>query len=310
MWEEPRRVETVDFTAAAGGLEAAPKPPFRWIREDYSGTSPKILIRDENNVEWRVKGGLEVRAETFVTRLIAALGYYAETTYFIASGRVEGVGELKRAAGFVRSDGSFTYAAFERAEPNARFIEGASWTWNDSPFSGTPQLLGLKILVMLVSNWDNKDARDLREGSNTSVLACGKEPALKRIYFVNDWGQTLGRWGSPGWFRRPSVWNCTDFAAQTPAFISGLSGPNVQFSYAGQHTEDFRNNITVDDVRWLMQYLGRVTDAQIRTGLLASGATRDEEECFSKALRNRIEQLRRVGGTQATKATTVKASSR
>jgi hypothetical protein len=43
-----------------------------------------------------------------------------------------------------------------------------------------------------------------------------------------------------------------------------------------------------------MNRLGAITDAQIRTGLLASGATPAEEDCFCRELRKRIERLREV----------------
>jgi hypothetical protein len=291
LWSDPGRVETIDFTMGAGGSSRAAMPPFHFVREDGTGTSPKILVRDTRGIEWRVKGGLEVRAEAFVTRLVAALGYYSELTYFFAQGRIEGAPELKRASGFIKADGTFTYASFEQSEPNGRFVD-QPWTWNSSPFTGTRQWNGLKVLVMLVSNWDNKDARDRYDGSNTSVLECAEGSARQRVYFVNDWGQSLGRWGYGGRFGNQSRWNCADFTAQTPSFVTAIQGRNVRFGYAGQHTDDFKNAITVDDVHWLMQYLGRITDAQISAGLLASGATRDEEHCFTKALRARIEQLR------------------
>ena len=45
---------------------------------------------------------------------------------------------------------------------------------------------------------------------------------------------------------------------------------------------------------WLMRYLGRITDTQLRAGLRASGATPDETECFTRAVRARIDELRRV----------------
>jgi hypothetical protein len=297
LWTDPGRIETIDFTAGAGGTDYAPKPPFYFLQEDSGGTSPKVIIRDARNVRWRVKGGLEVRAETFSTRFVAALGYFTETTYFLAKGKIEGVGALKRAAGFIAQDGAFTYAAFERIEPESRFLEGVTWTWIDSPFQGTPPLQGLKILMMLVSNWDNKDARDAGSGSNTSVLAVGEGQSLKHVYFVNDWGQTLGRWGDTGFFGRQSVWDCRGFAEQTRQFIRPAAGRFIRFGYAGRHVDDFSHDITAAEVRWLMQYLGRITDAQIRTGLLASGASQDDEQCFSKALRDRIEQLRRIAGS-------------
>jgi len=54
-------------------------------------------------------------------------------------------------------------------------------------------------------------------------------------------------------------------------------------------------------VKWLLQYVGRITDDQIRTGLKASGATPDEVECFTKAIRDRINQLNRLSASVASK---------
>ena len=47
-------------------------------------------------------------------------------------------------------------------------------------------------------------------------------------------------------------------------------------------------------MRWLCRYLGRVTDLQLRDGLQASGATPEEADCFTRAIRDRITQLQRV----------------
>jgi hypothetical protein len=49
--------------------------------------------------------------------------------------------------------------------------------------------------------------------------------------------------------------------------------------------------VTAADVRWLMQYLGRVTDDQIRTGLANCGAAPDQAALFQGALRTRIREL-------------------
>jgi hypothetical protein len=292
LWFETGNIETIDFTAGAGGQELAPQPPFQFVREEAVGTSPKVIVRDARGVEWRAKGGREVRAEAFVTRFVAALGYFAEPTWFIAHGRVDGINVgLRRASGFIEPDGRFSWAAFERRDSNMRFIDGHGWSWKGSPFAGKPQLNGLKIVTMLVSNWDNKDSRDIRDGSNTSTAVC---PGGGEVDFINDWGQTLGRWGHGGFFGRQNAWDCAAYTRQTPEFVLGVRGRHVRFGYTGQHTDDFKAGITVDDVRWLMQSLGRITDAQIRAGLLASGATRAEEACFATALRARIERLRTV----------------
>ena len=299
LWTDPGRVEIIDFTQAIGGAAFAPAPPFQFVDEDDAGTSPKILVRDAKGVTWRIKGGLEVRAETFVTRMVSALGYFAETTYFLAKGKVEGApSRLGRAAGFMQADGTFTFASLERREERAEFLKDEKWTWDRSPFRGSRELKGLKILVMLFSNWDNKDARDEYKGSNTSVVSCG----TGKVYFVNDWGQTLGRWGHGGFFGRHSMWDCPAYEAQTRQFVLGVRDGQVRFGYVGQHTEAFRRGITVEDVRWLMQYLGRITESQIRTGLLVSGASRMEEDCFTRSLLDRIEQLRRVALTDVSAA--------
>jgi hypothetical protein len=99
-----------------------------------------------------------------------------------------------------------------------------------------------------------------------------------------------------------SPWDCKPYRDQTPKFVKGVQRKTVQFGYRGQHTARFSDGITVEDVRWLMQYLGRITDAQIRSGLLASGATPQEEDCFANALRTRIEQLRAITSTTAAPA--------
>jgi hypothetical protein len=106
LWHDPGKVERINFSYPAGGPDNTPRPPLSFVSEDFVGTNPKLLVRDSAGVEWRVKGGFEVKAESFVTRLVAALGYHAEPTSFIAQGRIEGVvPSLKRAKGFIHPDG-------------------------------------------------------------------------------------------------------------------------------------------------------------------------------------------------------------
>ena len=51
-----------------------------------------------------------------------------------------------------------------------KHFDAHGWAWHDNPFVGTPELNGLKILMMLMSNWDNKDVRDVARGSNTAIF--------------------------------------------------------------------------------------------------------------------------------------------
>jgi hypothetical protein len=82
------------------------------------------------------------------------------------------------------------------------------WSWFANPFLGTRELNGLKILVMLTSNWDNKDAGD--PGPNTAVF---ERPGPELQYRVTDWGSSMGVWGRP--FRYRDAWNAAGYGAQS-----------------------------------------------------------------------------------------------
>ena len=78
LWQEPGPVELADLSVVVH----PPKPPYTFLKEDMGGTGPKVRVRDAAGIEWRVKGGRDVIPETFITRFVAALGYYSETTVF------------------------------------------------------------------------------------------------------------------------------------------------------------------------------------------------------------------------------------
>jgi hypothetical protein len=291
LWRDPGRVETIDFSAAAGGATIAPKPPFRYMAEPAGGTSLKVLVSDGNGLVWRAKAGPEARADTFATRLAAALGYFSEIMWFLPETRIEVDDPTQRLPRPLDPVGRLTWAAFELREPDTQFLP-EQWTWNDSRFSGTVELKGLKLLMILLSNWDNKDGRDAARGSNIGVWERDDNGRRVRAFFVNDWGQSLGAWKSH--FGNGTPWDCGAFTRQTGRFLIDASGPALRFGYRGHHTADFANDITRTDVRWFMQYAGRITDAQIQTGLLVSGASKEEQGCFTSALRDRLEQLRKA----------------
>src|SRR5262245_35902515 len=164
-----------------------------------------------------------------------------------------------------------------------------SWSWIQNPFIGTKELNGLKVIMMLVSNWDNKDVRDVKRGSNTAIFQTKTGIGLEDRYLVTDWGGSMGKWG--GYITREK-WDCKGFHSQTKDFVKGVKGDQVEFGYSGQHSDSFKGGIRVSDVQWVAQYLGRINDDQLRAGLQASGAKGEEVECFAKSLRDRINQLK------------------
>ncbi len=292
IWRDPGAVESLDLTNGPGGPDGAPAPPFTFIEEHSSGSQPCVSVTDGRGRRWRVKWGHEVRAENFAVRLVWACGYHAETTYFVGAGTITGAHSLQRASSCIADDCSFHDARFELDDPAVRkLFEEHSWAWNDNPFVGTPQLNGLKVLVILLADWDTKDRRDVARGSNTAIFEhrVGRWRREAR-YLITDWGGSMGRWGSNIVTR--GRWDPEGFEAQNAELVKGTDGGLVQFGYVGQRTADVAANIPVEDVRWLCRFLGRITDAQLREALAASGASPDDTDRFTRALRGRIEALR------------------
>jgi hypothetical protein len=291
LWEAPGNITLRDWIWGPGGEARAPKPPFEFIEEDFKGTNPKIRVRDAKGDQWIVKFGGENHGDVFASRLLYALGYVTEPSYFVASGTIAGARDLRRAKPFLAKDGTFTYARFKlRDHKMFAHVDGQTWSWNDNPFLGTPQLNGLKILLMLASNWDTKDARD-GEGSNTAVYSKPGSAGNQLYYVSDDWGSSMGKWG--GFFERDK-WNPAGYREQTKDFARSSAGGTIEWGYRGKHGEDITSGISAGDIRWLLTCLSRVTDEQLRAGLQASGATEPDIDIFTQSIRERISQLQRL----------------
>src|SRR5262245_28072690 len=271
LWMDPGDPSLIDFRYGIGGSERQPVPPFTFISEDRYGTSDKINVTDARGAVWNVKWGRETRATTFCTRLVWACGYFVEPEYFIPKGRIEGARGLKRAGSRVSKDGSFENARFQLRSDTPKLLDGYGWTWEDNPFLNTRELQGLKILMLLVSNWDAKDARDWVDGpngrrrmdTNLGIFEDDSAGELRYLYADDDVCASLGKWGNTFTW---SKWDCKGFAEQTPKFLKGVENGRLRWGFDGKHHKDI-TDISVNDVQWLLQYLGKITDTQIRTGL-------------------------------------------
>lgn len=295
IWRDPGDVSRLDLAAGPGGADGAPHPPFRFLEEHLSGSQPCISVRDSRGRCWRIKWGGEVHAEALATRLVWAAGYFVETTYYLPEGRIEAVPPaLQRSSECLHEDGRFERARFELDEENViKHFDEHSWAWNDNPFVGTPELNGLKLVMMWLSNWDAKDVRDVARGSNTAVFEhTGADGLREARYLIIDWGGAFGRWGRSVMTR--GRWDSEGFAAESESFVVGVDDGFVTLGYTGQRTGDIAGGIAVDDVRWLMRTLGRLSDTQIAAAIRASGGTVAEVATFTRALRSRLEQLRAV----------------
>jgi hypothetical protein len=291
IWREPEQDRPLDLRDGPGGEAGRPAPPFAFVQEHSTGSQPCVSVRDGRGRLWRVKWGHEARPEAFAVRLAWACGYFAEITHFIAAGRIAGADGLARAAGCLDADGGFRDARFELEDPKVRMLFGEhSWSWDDNPFVGTRELSGLKLVVMVLSNWDTKDRRDVSRGSNTAIFEY--RDALwghEARYLITDWGGAMGRWGTTPVSR--GRWDVDGFEAQTARFVTDVTDGYVNFAYQGQRTGEITRGITVSHAAWFHRYAGRLTESSLRVGLLTCGATEDEARRFAVAILERIRQI-------------------
>src|SRR5436853_6790856 len=89
--EYPTDIHARNLFYGPGGKSHQPGSILQFMKEDLGGSNPKFNARDENGVKWKVKMGEEARPETVASRLLWAVGYFANEDYFLPALRVEGM---------------------------------------------------------------------------------------------------------------------------------------------------------------------------------------------------------------------------
>src|SRR5918998_6101242 len=211
LWRDPGDVSARDLRHGPGSASDAPVPPFTFKEEDKSGESPKFEVRDARGVTWKVKLGPEAQSETVATRLVWSVGYFAEEAYYFNWTVIEGLPRLSRGREYVGHGGIISGARFEPRREGVK--RGDEWDWNDNPFKGTRELSGLKVLMILLNNFDAR-------APNNSILYTkntdsGEEEAH---YVVTDLGATLGK--ADGFGGRRTKNNLDDFLSTR--FVLGV----------------------------------------------------------------------------------------
>ena len=296
LWRDPGHIASRDLRYGPGAPDLAPQPPFRFIEEVKKGESPKFKVRDARGVEWSVKLGPEAQSETVATRLVWAVGYFAQEAYYFDEVKLENIPRLSRGREYVV--GRTVRSA--RFEPRREDVEeGPEWSWRDSPFEGSREMSGLKVLMILLNNFD------ARKGNNHILYADGPQGREAR-YVVTDLGATLGRAGGLGGKRVKN-----DLAAfLSTKFVRGVDDGVVEFDFDTRprgfghftvlHPKYYRGEvkkeaamrgIPVEHAAWVGSLLSQLTDEQLRTAFRAASYTESETEGYVRALRERIEQL-------------------
>jgi hypothetical protein len=283
LWREPTDIESRDLFNGPGGAQGAPDPSgkFTFKSRSSSGTSEKIIVEDDKGREWTVKFGAESKPETTATRILWAAGYHMDQDYFVKRTRILG-----------RGDFDVWDVRFERRDDGMK--EVGVWSWHSNPFLGTRELQGLKVLMVLLNNWDLKE-------ENNKVVRPGKKSGGdrdERIFYVADLGGTLGSTGSPyrkipGFGSAPAGSKGDAGAFANQEFIDGVRGGQVVFHYKGKDPKALEG-VTVENARWMGDLLGRLSDKQLSDAFRAGGFDEAETATYTRATRKRIDQLRNL----------------
>ena len=270
MWREPSDLESRNLILGAGGEEMKPDlSKLTFIEQKTGGWSTKYRVRDAKGNEWIAKVGKEAQTDTAANRLLWALGYETEIAYLVPHATIEGKGEFDN----VRLE----------ARP-ADVKRAGNWMWENNPFQNTPEFRGLKILMVMINNWDMKD------DNNEILTVRGDKTGEGELrYIISDLGATFGKTGGviSRSRNKPSDYVKADF-------IEKVNGDVIDFKYSGKNQKIFQG-ITVADARWLSNLLKRLSDDQIKDAFRAANYSPEEVDLLAGAFRERINALAKLG---------------
>jgi len=274
FWTEPTDVSSRNLLLGAGGEEMKPDiSKVTFVKDRPGGYSKKYEVHDAKGNKWIAKIGKEAQPDTAANRLLWALGYPTEIAYLVPKVKIEGKGE-------------FENVRFEARPKDVDRV--GNWMWENNQFQNTPEFRGLKILMVMINNWDMKD-------DNNEILAM-RNPTTGEAelrYIISDLGGTFGKTG--GFFSR-SRNEPKDFVKAD--FIKAVKGDTIDFNYGGKNQKLF-SGITVADARWLSDRFKGLSDEQIKDAFRAANYTPEEVDSLTLALKTRIAALADPAGAVA-----------
>lgn len=293
IWRAPQDITTRDLRHGPGGNAGQPRGRLRFVEEDKGGTNPKFVVTDERGARWKVKLGEEARSETAATRLLWAVGYFTDESYYLPRMRVAGLPRLSRGQEFVAADGTVRGARLERVEPGVKKI--GDWSWFDNPFVGSKEFDGLRVMMALLNNWD------LKNSNNGIYNVRGRE----LHYAVTDLGATFGKTGG-NWTRSKN--DVADYLDSK--FIEELdpttvdlvmnSRPPALYAVAVPYyvkrsqMEEITEKIPRAHARWIGGWLARLSDKQLGDAFRGAGYTPEQAVAYASKVRRRIAALRNL----------------
>jgi hypothetical protein len=278
LWVDPGPAPRDLFWGVGGpGMAPAPDAPYTVTGKDTGGFSVSYDVIGAHDMEWSAKLGPEAQTEVVVSRLLWGLGYHQPPTYYLPSWTV--AGEDKRR----ESEARFRPKLAElKRLPEV-------WSWADNPFSGTRELKGLLVILLMLNSTDLKDDNntiyEIRPPSGQgrpSTRLPGALSAVERRWFVvRDLGASLGETGKlyprRNWLE----------GFEEHAFITAVSASAVEFDYDGRHRE-LLSMIRPEDVQWAAGRLARLTDRQWRDAFRAGNYAAPRADRYIARIKEKI----------------------
>lgn len=259
-----------DLYLGPGGTRMRPDlRSITFLKDEKGGYSRKFRIRDASGNEWVAKVGKEAQSETAAVRLLWAAGYETEINYLVPRLTIPG-------------RGTFQNVRLEARPDSLKRLD--EWKWKENPFVGTREFQGLKVLMLLLSNWDIKD-------SNNQIIA--EKGSDKLHYIISDLGATFGKTGSLPFFWRITRSRNNPKDYKKGKFVKDVDGNFVDFKYGGRQREIF-NDISVSDAKWVGRLLGQLSPAQVRDAFRAANYSPADQAIMTNAVLARIGQLKRL----------------
>ena len=269
LWQQPNDITQRDLFFGPGGAEMRPDlRSLTLIKEEKGGYSRKFRVRDASGHEWVAKIGREAQSETSAVRLLWGVGYKTEINYLVPTVTIPG-------------KGTFPNVRFEARPDDVKRV--GNWKWANNPFVRTRQLQGLKIMMVLMSNWDIKD-------SNNEILYSPETTGDQLRYIISDMGATFGHASGTLFFWRitRSRNNPTRFARGE--FLQKVKDNRVYLHHGGKRQELFKD-ITVDDAIWMGTLLSQLSDNQLKDAFRAANYTPSQIDLLASTIRRRTNEL-------------------
>jgi len=262
LWKQPTaKPQELDLFWGSGGEAQKPVGPFKFEKEDFNGSNPKVWVVDQRGVRWGVKFGNEVHSEVAASRFLWAAGYHTHDVYFVPEGIIQGAKDLKRAGKEIDGTGHFKDARFQKkiSGPDIANVEEhfVGCNWDKNPFVGTQELSGLLLMNVLLANFDTKAV------NNSVETVSYQNGQVENWYMVSDIGGTFGKSD----FIALSRWNLKGYAAEP--FMGNPSNKSLNLLFQGRQPKYFVS-YPLEHARWIEGLIGNLTRPQIEDAFRAA----------------------------------------